>query len=89
MNNAVATEPPATSIPETLPTDTSVPTEAATEVIAPMVEATATEALPTATATVVMPQTPTLGGADKIAFVANKEIHIMNVDGSELKPTVV
>lgn len=85
MNNVVATKPPATSIPEILPTDTSIPTEVATEVIAPIVEATATETLPTETATVAVPQVPTLGGADKIAFVANKEIYLVNMDGSEIK----
>jgi len=30
------------------------------------------------------PSLPEIGGADKIAFVANNEIHLMNVDGSEL-----
>ena len=29
---------------------------------------------------------PILGGADKIAFVANKEIWLMNVDGSDIEP---
>ncbi|MGE5641762.1 MAG: protein kinase domain-containing protein [Byssovorax cruenta] len=67
------------------PTDTAVPTIAATEVLAPLVQATATEALPTETATVAAPQVPVLGGADKIAFVANNEIWLMNVDGGELK----
>ena len=28
---------------------------------------------------------PVLGGADKIAFVANNELWLMNVDGSDLK----
>lgn len=36
---------------------------------------------PTNTAT---PSVPVLGGADKIAFVANNEIWVMNVNGSEL-----
>ena len=82
-----ATEAPVistfTSAP--VPTDTSIPTIAATEAIAPLVEATATAGLPTETATASAPQVSVLGGADKIAFVANNEIWMMNVDGSDLK----
>ncbi len=37
---------------------------------------------PTATST---PEVPTLGGADKIAFIDNNDIWIMNVDGSDLQ----
>lgn len=40
---------------------------------------------PTATDTPAAPKAPVIGGADKVAFVANREIWIMNVDGSELK----
>ena len=37
---------------------------------------------PTATST---PEGPTLGGADKIAFIDKNDIWVMNVDGSDLK----
>lgn len=84
-NRPPVTEPPAvnTSMPAPLATDTFVPTEAATVVVVPPAEATATEAQPTDTATAAAPGLPILGGADKIAFVANNEIWLMNVDGSE------
>lgn len=82
-----ATEPPVvinnTSTPAPLPTDTVVPTIAVTDTVAPPAE-TATQAVPTDTA-VAAPLFPALGGADKIAFVANNEIWLMNVDGTELK----
>jgi hypothetical protein len=46
---------------------------------------TETAPLPTETATQTAPPAqPVLGGADKIAFVRNNEIWLMNVDGSEL-----
>ncbi len=84
MSNVAATQPPApTFTAVVLPTDTSAPTAEATEPVVPIVEATATEAPPTDTATPSAPKQPVLGGADKIAFVANKEIYLMNVDGSE------
>jgi Tol biopolymer transport system component len=47
------------------------------------VEPTSTE-VPPPTDTAV-PALPARGGADKIAFVANNEIWLMNIDGSELK----
>lgn len=82
-----ATKPPvintSTSVP--IPTNTSVPTEAPTEVVVPPVEATATQLHPTDTqAPPPPPKGLVLGGADKIAFVANNEIWLMNLDGSEL-----
>jgi len=40
---------------------------------------------PTATQPPAAPKLPVLGGADKIAFVANSELYTMNVDGSDLK----
>jgi serine/threonine-protein kinase len=43
---------------------------------------TDTPAAPTDTA---LPSLPGLGGADKIAFVANNEIWLMNIDGSDPK----
>jgi Tol biopolymer transport system component len=45
---------------------------------------TATETPIALTDTPSAPAIPVIGGADKIAFVANKEIYTMNVDGSEL-----
>ena len=85
-SNPALTEPPVqTSTSAPAFTETSVPTIAATEAIAPIVEATATEALPTETATSAAPQVLRLGGADKIAFVANNEIWLMNVDGKDPK----
>jgi serine/threonine protein kinase len=70
------------------PSNTETPTSVSEEATAPVViEATDTEAalLPTETST--LPPTPATlvrGGADKIAFVRNSEIWMMNVDGSEL-----
>jgi hypothetical protein len=69
----------------TVPTITETATLASTPTAVPVIlEATSTEVPATATATPV-PAVPGLGGADKIAFVANNEIWLMNVDGSELK----
>ena len=83
FNNA---EPPATPVPTLTSapafTETTAPTEAATEAIVPV--ETATETSVPVTDTAPAPAVVTLGGADKIAFVANKEIYLMNVDGSEL-----
>ncbi len=72
---------PPTSVPETA---TSEPTTEPTEALA-IPATTDTEAPPTATDTPALPKLPVLGGADKIAFVANREIWLMNVDGSDLK----
>lgn len=83
FNSPTATQTPAptfTSAP--VFTETTAPTEVATEVIVPVEIATNTPVA--VTDTVAAPAFPTIGGADKIAFVANKEIYIMNVDGSEL-----
>jgi serine/threonine-protein kinase len=89
--SSVGSRPPATESPVTvststslpLPTNTTVPTIAVTETVAPPV-ATETQAVPTDTA-IAAPLFPTLGGADKLAFVANNEIWLMNVDGTEIK----
>ena len=71
---------------------TNTPEEAETAVEAsptPMVELpTNTEAPPTDTpepTATSAPEVPTLGGADKIAFVNENDIWIMNVDGSGLE----
>ena len=83
-NRPRATEPAvATSTSAPLSTETIAPTSGATEAVVPV--ATATEAPPTETATPAAPVLPRLGGADKIAFVANNEIWLMNVDGTDPK----
>lgn len=85
MNRPVATETPAptfTSAPAF--TETSAPTEPATEAVIPPA-ATATETPPAVTDTPAGPVIPIVGGADKIALVANSEIYLMNVDGQDLK----
>lgn len=85
MNRAVETETPAptfTSAPAF--TETSAPTEAATEAVVPPA-ATATETPPAVTDTPAGPVIPVIGGADKIALVADSEIYLMNVDGKDLQ----
>jgi hypothetical protein len=60
-------------------------TEAATEAVVVPVDATATATVaPTPTETPAAPVLPIIGGADQVAFVANKEIYLVNVDGNEL-----
>jgi serine/threonine-protein kinase len=77
----VSTSTPAPQITET---STSTNESAAIPVV---MESTSTETAipPTETATQTpSPSIPVRGGADKIAFVANSDIWIANVDGSEL-----
>lgn len=67
-------------------TETAAPTDASTEVPIAIIEPTNTGIPPTPTeAATSIPSVPVLGGADKIAFVANNEIWMINVDGSDLK----
>ena len=76
--NTVTSAPPNTETPTSLSEATTVPV---------VIEATDTEAAPLPTETSTLPPTPsalTRGGADKIAFVANRDIWLVNVDGSEL-----
>lgn len=74
----VPTALPATDIPPA--TETSVPTET------PTLEPTPTATLePITPSPTVALAGPVIGGADKIAFLANKEIWIMNLDGTDLK----
>ncbi|HND47252.1 MAG TPA: WD40 repeat domain-containing serine/threonine protein kinase [Anaerolineales bacterium] len=65
------------------------PTIAATSTISPATEVTETSEAITATVEVPptenVPSLPLMGGADKIAFIKNNDIWVMNVDGSELK----
>ena len=67
-------------------TETSESVNNPTEIPVVIVEATATEPPPAPTETPTAPSLTAIGGADKIAFVANGEIWLMNVDGSELAP---
>lgn len=73
-----------TSVPQI--TETTPPVNETTAVPVVM-ESTSTETVipPTETATqTATPSIPVRGGADKIAFVANSDIWLANVDGSEL-----
>ena len=65
---------PATSAPQAAPTDTPAATETFTPAPPPVTDTPAASSL------------PVLGGADKIAFLRNNDIWIMNVDGSDLHP---
>ena len=86
-NRPVETEAPV--IPPVLVQDTatskpaSQPTDDSSAVVPPTEIPTSTSV--PATDTPAAPKLPELGGADKIAFVANNEIWLMNVDGSSLK----
>jgi serine/threonine protein kinase len=74
----------ATSAPQNTETPTSV-SEATTVPV--VIEATNTQAAPLPTETSTLTPTPSVlvrGGADKIAFIANRDIWMVNVDGSEL-----
>jgi serine/threonine protein kinase len=83
-DNQVPTEAPliSTSTSASVPTQTAAPTSLPTETAVP---ATQTDAPPTPTETPSVLLLPVLGGADKIAFVANNEVWLMNVDGSDLR----
>ena len=82
--------PPRTEAPvntsTSAPQDTETPTSVNKETAVPVViESTSTETAPPPTDTPIpAPSVPALGGADKIAFVANNDIWLVNVDGSEL-----
>jgi serine/threonine protein kinase len=81
------TEVPAdtsTLAPPVTATSTSIHEAPAIPIV---IESTNTETAPLPTETSTLTPTPTvavLGGADKIAFVANNDIWLINVDGSEL-----
>jgi hypothetical protein len=81
---AVTEAPSSTPTSAPVITETSEPVDTSTEVPIAILEATATEAPPTPTETPAAPVLPAFGGADRIAFVANSEIWLMNLDGSEL-----
>ncbi len=89
INRPVETETPAataTNVPATA-TATSEPTLTPTEdapVVVPPIE-TPTDTPVQVTNTPPAPQISVPGGADKIAFVQNNEIWLINVDGSEIE----
>jgi serine/threonine protein kinase len=89
--NSPATEAPvSTSTSIALPTETTAPVHNPTNVPVVEIEPTATEtSLPPTPTDTALPSLPALGGADKIAFVANNEIWVMNVDGSDPKQLTV
>jgi len=80
-------EKPESTVEAPIATSTSVPPTAIT--IAP-IDSTATSPVIETTAPtetqVAAPKLPVIGGADKIAFLRNNDIYIMNMDGSDLKP---
>lgn len=85
VNTPAETEAPIVSTSTSAPafTETAVvPEVKATEVVVVSLE-TPTLIAPTATETQAAPSFPALGGADKIAFVSNNDIWLVNVDGSE------
>jgi serine/threonine-protein kinase len=87
MNGPRATVVPTFTEIAVIPSDTAEPTAPATEMPAstPVIVDTPTETLIPVTDTPTVPAVPVIGGTDKIAFFANKEIHIMDVDGQNLK----
>lgn len=60
---------PAPTLTLTTEPPTVTPTETATETPSPT----------------TIPVAPTLGGADKVAFIASNEVWLMNIDGSDLR----
>jgi serine/threonine protein kinase len=85
FNRPAATQAP-TQAPVVLATNTEVALPTDTQAALP------TDTVPAPTETTVpltdtpnAPVIPAVGSADKIAFVANKELWLMNVDGSDLK----
>jgi len=79
---------PATETPLTAPPVTDVPVAppSTEETSGPGVTTEPPQETPVPTETSpAVPARPVLGGADLIAFVANSEIWLMNVDGSELR----
>ncbi len=87
LNSPVATEPPVATSTSAPATPTSEPTLAPTEdssVVVPPTEIPTDTPVPV-TDTPAAPAVPVVGGSDMIALVANREIWLMNVDGSNPK----
>jgi serine/threonine-protein kinase len=87
INAPGATEAPTQTQAVVVPTDTvEIPPPATvTAESVPVIVDTATATVAPATDTPTVPGLPVIGGADRIAFVANREIWLMNVDGSDLR----
>jgi serine/threonine protein kinase len=85
INRPVKTEPPVVPISTNVPaTATSKPTLAPTEEIPVVIPPTETPTDTPIPATNT-PSVPEVGGADMIALIANREVWLMNVDGTELR----
>jgi hypothetical protein len=84
INSPEATEAPTLTQAAVIPTDTveAVPQATETSASIPVIVDTPTVTVEPATDTPSAPTIPVIGAADKIALVANKEVWIMNVDGS-------
>ena len=82
-NPPVETEAPLATSSSAPVTEISNVGPVATETV-PAVVDTPIPTLPPVTDTPASPGLTILGGADKIAFVANSEIYLMNADGAEL-----
>jgi serine/threonine protein kinase len=82
--------PPETELPVSTSTSAPQATETPSSIkeattIPVVIDSTSTETAPAPTDTLTpMPSVPALGGADKIAFVANNDIWMVNADGSQL-----
>ena len=87
INGPKATAAPTLTETVVLPTDTLEPTAPATETAAviPVAVDTATATTIPVTDTPAAPAVLTIGGADKIAFFANKELYTMDLDGQNLQ----
>ena len=84
FNRSSATEAPINTVTFAPATEISTPTSNATEAVILPAE-TSTETAPVATETIPAPIALSIGDADKIAFVANNEIWVMNIDGTDPK----
>jgi len=78
------TETPAIVVPPATETVEAGATDGPTETAEP--DATFTPAPETATPTPDVPRLPAVGGADMVAFLANGDVWLMNIDGSNLHP---
>lgn len=78
----IPTEPVVVILPTATPEPPTLTPEPPTPTGEPVIAApTETPAPPAATPT---PSRPVIGGADQVAFIANNEVWLMNLDGSEL-----
>ena len=73
-----------TPIPSDTPTLTAIPSSTLTPTILPTETPTATSTpLPPTETSTPLPLVPVIGGADKLAFISNNEVFIVNLDGSD------